>query len=236
MQARIQRIIFRGRGSGQVRNGTKHSRQTPEEDGLLRSSKNGKIFVRISLEGGVVGKDKVFPFLCIANQDNTADLLASITCQQHVWRDPDLAVGFILSGTMLDPAMSTIHIVFGLTDTASALSLAQFILNLSPHFTSVLACAKEHAKLNSGTRPLMIGDWTTCSRVVEWLRHVELIKPRENKSHHGASKNKANTKIRTPPYMSFAPGDRQYWQHTIMEALWMCVPHNQAEYEDQECH
>ncbi|KAJ7867393.1 hypothetical protein B0H14DRAFT_345630 [Mycena olivaceomarginata] len=73
--------------------------------------------------------------------------------------------------------------VFDLTDTASALSLAQSILNLSPHFASILDRAMERSKLGFENNGLdwrsddilpshESGDW--CDRVVQWLRHVEM--------------------------------------------------------------
>ncbi|KAJ7501285.1 hypothetical protein B0H11DRAFT_2275280 [Mycena galericulata] len=157
---------------------------------------NGPLGAHI-LPGRGVHACAALPFLCVADQDNIADLMASVACQRHVWGDPDPAVGFVLSGAVmtlvlswLDPATSTVHIassasngVFNLTDTASALSLAQFILNLSPHFASVLERAKERSKLGFGNNALdwrsdnilpshESGDWR--DRVVQWLRHVEM--------------------------------------------------------------
>ncbi|KAJ7898956.1 hypothetical protein B0H14DRAFT_105909 [Mycena olivaceomarginata] len=95
---------------------------------------NGPLGAHI-LPGRGVHACAALPFLCVADQDNIADLMASVACQRHVWGDPDPAVGFVLSGAVmtlvlswLDPATSTVHIassasngVFNLTDTTSAL-------------------------------------------------------------------------------------------------------------------
>ncbi|KAJ7442924.1 hypothetical protein B0H11DRAFT_2291930, partial [Mycena galericulata] len=157
---------------------------------------NGPLGAHI-LPGRGVHAYAALPFLCVADQDNIADLMASVACQRLVWGIPDPAVGFVLSGAVMtlilswvDPATCTVHIVssasngvFDLTDTASALSLAQFILNLSPHFAPVLERAKERSKLGFENNGLdwrsdnilpshESGDWR--DRVVQWLRHVEM--------------------------------------------------------------
>ncbi|KAJ7718766.1 hypothetical protein DFH07DRAFT_859911 [Mycena maculata] len=157
---------------------------------------NGPLGAHI-LPGRGVHAYAALPFLCVADQDNIADLMASVACQRHIWGVPDPAVGFVLSGPVmrlvlswLDPATFTVHIasgasngVFYLTNTTSALSLAHFILNLSPHFASILEHAKERSKLgfennrldwrSDGILPSRgSGDWR--DRVVQWLRHVEI--------------------------------------------------------------
>ncbi|KAJ7748765.1 hypothetical protein DFH07DRAFT_1062461 [Mycena maculata] len=156
---------------------------------------NGPLGAHI-LPGRGVHACAALPFLCVADPGNITDLMASVACQRHVWGIPDPAVGFVLSGAVMtlvlswvDPATSTVHItspskgVFDLTDIALALSFAQFILKLSPHFTSVLEHARERSKLGFENNGLdwrsdnifpshESGDWR--DRVVQWLRYIEM--------------------------------------------------------------
>ncbi|KAJ7455977.1 hypothetical protein B0H11DRAFT_2322162 [Mycena galericulata] len=171
---------------------------------------NGPLGAHI-LPGRGVHACAALPFLCVADPDNIADLMASVACA---------VMTLVLS--WVDPATSTVHItssasngVFDLTDTASALSLAQFVLNLSSHFASVLERAKERSKLGFENNSLNwrsdnilpsdeSGDWR--DRVVQWLRHVEMpssplslptASPSTDMPPHKASQKSAGEKSTT---------------------------------------
>ncbi|KAJ7270723.1 hypothetical protein B0H12DRAFT_1320184 [Mycena haematopus] len=205
-----------------------------ESDPPPRLSFNGPLGAHI-LPGRGVHTCAALPFLCVADQDNIADLMGSVTCQRQVWGIPFPVVGFVLSGTVMtlvlswfDPDTSTVHIVpsvsnggvFDLTDTDSVLSLAQFILNLSPHFACVLKCAKERLKLGFGNNTL---DWRSDNilpshesgnlrdRVVQWLRHVEMpasplspptIPPSTEMPPEDLDKNQTSDQPENPPARS----------------------------------
>ncbi|KAJ7270696.1 hypothetical protein B0H12DRAFT_776477 [Mycena haematopus] len=176
--------------------GTTDPSSDAESDPSPQASFNGPLEAHI-LPGRGVHTCAVLPFLCVADQDNIADLMGSVACQRQVWGIPFPVVGFSLSGTVmtlvlssLDPATSTVYIapsvsngVFDLTDTDSTLSLAQFVLNLSPHFACVLERTKERSKLGFENNAF---DWRLDSilpshecgnwrdRVVQWLQDVEM--------------------------------------------------------------
>ncbi|KAJ7270702.1 hypothetical protein B0H12DRAFT_776646 [Mycena haematopus] len=167
-----------------------------ESDPSPQASFNGPLGAHI-LPGRGVHTCAALPFLCVADEDNIADLMAGVACQRHVWGVEFPVVGFALSGAVmtlilswLDPATSTVYIapsdsngVFNSTDTDSALSLAQFIFNLSSHFACILEHANERSKLGFGDNTFdwrldniptshECGNWR--DRVVQWLQHVEM--------------------------------------------------------------
>ncbi|KAJ6580198.1 hypothetical protein B0H10DRAFT_2099203 [Mycena sp. CBHHK59/15] len=148
--------------------------------------------------------DAFLPILCIADSDNIVPLMCSVACQRYVWGISDPVVGFLFSETRavvrlvvawIDPVTCVVHIayaseiatcaqitelgVFDLADSATALSFAQLVLNLSLHFeninTASATCANNRLdwRADKMTAPPEYdpADWR--DRVSQWVHDVE---------------------------------------------------------------
>ncbi|KAJ6490627.1 hypothetical protein C8R47DRAFT_1045418 [Mycena vitilis] len=142
----------------------------------------------------------VLPFLCVADMDNIADLMASVACQRFVWEITEPVVGFGLSETGVvaklfiswtDLITHVVHIAcaddpnpgqdrglgtFDFTDPTAALSCSQFVLNLANHFAIIFDAkvASENNRLDWRSDNTQQGsDFGSCrDRVERWVRDV----------------------------------------------------------------
>ncbi|KAJ6490631.1 hypothetical protein C8R47DRAFT_453779 [Mycena vitilis] len=146
----------------------------------------------------------VLPFLCVADMDNIADLMASVACQRFVWEITEPVVGFGLSETGVvaklfiswtDLITHVVHIAcaddpnpgqdrglgtFDFTDPTAALSCSQFVLNLANHFAIIFDAkvASENNRLDWRSDNTQQGsDFGSCrDRVERWVRDVGIAR------------------------------------------------------------
>ncbi|KAJ6572627.1 hypothetical protein B0H10DRAFT_2106578 [Mycena sp. CBHHK59/15] len=177
--------------------------------------------------------DAFLPILCIADSDNIVPLMCSVACQRYVWGISDPVVGFLFSETRavvrlvvawIDPVTCVVHVayaseivtcaqitelgVFDLADSATTLSFAQLVLNLSLHFeninTASATCANNRLdwRADKMTAPPEYdpADWR--DRVSQWVHDVET----RAKSTNATPPSQPSTGALELPTSSPAPG------------------------------